>query len=528
MADTVTKPLTRKRQPLAVEDRKQQRSRSMRLGASWAIAVGGILLGALLSWLGMKLEGGALAVLAFAPLYYSLDRNLMPEFPFGPCVYLYVFHAVGFSLGPLGQRYITKGIETFYEEGFVQAQWGAVIGLGVFAIVYPVVFRKMSRNSASENTQGFQSIPRSQWTRFSLLLLMMSAIIIAFAFLSGSGRRLGPRTQVGVVTASVGAVFDLIPQIAFFFLAYCAARFRGKWFWLWLAAFVVYTVVTNLDGSRGPTFIAMFISAIGAVAGGVSRRQVLTGTVALTIVLIPLVGIVGDYRSNYRYVGGVSERVEGLVTSATDYLDRYQEGSVGLADAMIRENTAHTADLIFLLTPRYIPFAGLDGLDRLLYLYVPRVLAPNRKSLDDGAETTCLYGVAAGQKRASDPMCAVGDYTPLVGEGYRRFGWPGIPLLYAQNAIVFGVALGWAWNSRGRLAWVAILVMLILSSYRVWLHTFLATFYLVGWIIPKYVIALWALYKLIGPATSTSPGRQAPRQGPVRLAPNRRLHRESG
>lgn len=64
-----------------------------------------------------------MAVLAFAFVYVRMDRTLTPDLIIGPSSFAFLFHAMGYSFGPLAQRYIL-GEEAFIEEGMILAQWG--------------------------------------------------------------------------------------------------------------------------------------------------------------------------------------------------------------------------------------------------------------------------------------------------------------------------------------------------------------------------------------------------------------------
>jgi hypothetical protein len=97
-----------------------------------------------------------------------------------------------------------------------------------------------------------------------------------------------------------------------------------------------------------------------------------------------------------------------------------------------------TAGRIVELTPSVLPYAGLRGLEGLLYVYVPRSLYPGKPRLDDGAFVAESYGVGVAQSGSAPPT--------LLGDFYRRGGYPGVLLGMALLGLAVGGLtrrLGW-------------------------------------------------------------------------------------
>ena len=89
------------------------------------------------------------------------------------------------------------------------------------------------------------------------------------------------------------------------------------------------------------------------------------------------------------------------------------------------------------------------------------------------------------------------SYTPTVGDGYRRFGWPGIPLLYALIAAIFGVLLAVTWTRRNRHEWMALFMFLTFRASTVYLMTLFGALSLVLWTVPRTFLT-FLLVKWIG------------------------------
>jgi hypothetical protein len=454
------------------------RPESTSLLISWLFVALCVICGIILSLYDLRLEGGAVAVLGFGALYFNLDRRLMPELPFGPCTFAYLPHMLGFALGPLGQRYLT-GTEYFSEDGFFQGQWGAVAGLATFAIIYFIVFRRVRKSVAGKDNKVLMLISKSQWGKYSVTLLFIATFIIIMGFITGNLRRLGPEVEVAPGVATLSAAFYQVSLVVFFFLAFVSARFGGRWTLVWLTSFTVFAILFILDGTRGPVVMAALISTIGAIAGGGSKRKILLASAVFIILFFPISGIVNEYRSIFRQVVGLGERIEGFSTSIDIYASKYREGSSGWFTTVLEQSTAHTVDRVFLLTPQIIPFVNFDELDRVIYLYIPRAFAPDRRSLQDGNDIAVRYDPFAQEKN---------NYTPAVADGYRRWGWIGIPIIYALQGFIFAFVLGVLHKRRDRPQLAAMIVLMILSAHEIWSNTLLSTIYLAGWTIPKYYL----------------------------------------
>lgn len=467
------------------------------LAISWWFAILGVIIGTYIAGNGWGLEGGALAVLGFAPLYLSLDRKLTPELLIGPCMMAYLYHGTGYALGPLAQRYLIGYIK-FAESGFVLAQRGAVIGLLTFAIVYTWVFQgDCSSSSSNRNRQGLVLISEQQWKQYSLALLAWSIFIIVFGFTTGTQRRLAP-ANVSILMKTVVAMFIWARIVVWFFLGYCARRFGSKWFWLWFWSIIIYSAYVFLDGSRGWVAFAFLMSANGVALAGVSTKKLWIGLMIFALISSPFAAIVSDYRQDYR--GGDSsilDRIAHFQSTAEEYSAGYGAGEIGAINLVLLQSTAHTVDRIFVLTPGIIPFAGFSDLERIVYIFLPRAVLPDRPNLQTGGETACLYAVASGMAQRDDPRCGVGEYTPTVGEGYRRFGWIGVPLMYALLAVVYGLVIRLVWARRSQAEWGAMLVVIMMSATGIWSTGLLDIFYRIGWEFPKYFLFCWIVRWLL-------------------------------
>lgn len=255
---------------------------------------------------------------------------------------------------------------------------------------------------------------------------------------------------------------------------------------LWIAVYFSYSLFFFLDGWRGTVAIAGLLSGVGWVAGGTSVRKVLAVGVAAGIAFIPLSGVIHKYRNAFlNRPESLMERWSGFVQSSQEFVTETSLEEYGMADIFLERITTFSVDRVFILTPREIPFAGLEGIENVLYSFVPRVVLPYRPELADGNELAIRYGAALPD--------TTGSYMPAVGDGYRRFGWPGIVLVYAFSASLFGAVASVAYHLRSRREWMAMLVFTVISATEIMINTLQFHFYLLLWVLPKYLVFFYLL-----------------------------------
>ncbi len=455
---------------------------------AWGIALAGILVGAVLAPLHLRVYPGAIAVLSLAPLFLRLDRKTMPEMLFGPAAFMYLYHALGYAIGPIGQISVSGILNisvTQFEEGLILSQWGAVIGLLVFAAIYLRVFRFASSLFPSGRFPDTEVSERA-WAGYGIGMLLAATAIITFGYVTGAGNRLARAEDVSVGASSIYAAFQYVHQAMFFFLGFIAARRNRGWAVLWLVVYLAYSLFFFLDGGRGTVAIAGLLSAVGWVAGGISARKVLAVVLVAGIAFIPLSGVVNKYRNVYLdHPESLYERVSGFVQTVREFSVETSVGEYGAADVFLERATTFSVDRVFVLTPREIPFVGWEGIENVVFAFVPRIVLPDRPSLIDGNDLAIRYG-------AANPD-TTGSYMPAVGDGYRRFGWPGIVLVYAFSASLFAAMAALAYRLRARREWMAMLVFTLISASEIMIHTMLSLFYVLLWVMPKYLLCFYLL-----------------------------------
>jgi hypothetical protein len=463
-------------------------------GLGWALVLASLaaVTGVILSLMHLELIGGAVAVAGLFPVAVAVDGILMQGLLLGPCTVTAIVHLLGYSVGPLGQYYwSTLGVTSYVPMGMAMAQWGAFVGLLSYLTLFVIVFEVASRIRLERDRRPPDS--QSTWDTFGIMLLALAAAMVAFGYATGATRRIGFPGAAALSPLIVGIATALTPvhQIVFFFLAFSAAKHRSLWrASLWFLSLGLYGLFFSLEGSRGTILTAVMYSSLGLVYGGVSRRAVLAG-LALTVALsLPILAVVTEYRAyptyNASYAQGFGARIKQFIRAGRNYFGGSTSTPGGVMDGYFAGMAAFTVDRVMLLTPETIPYAGFENLERARLIWTPRFINPDKDMILDGNEMSLRYGVG-------EPDTGTSYYLPTVGEGYRRFGWAGIPLLYALAAVLYGSVAGFAWRRRGRREWAMILLFVTLGAAGAWSSTLLSLAYWAGWVFPKFVICFLAL-----------------------------------
>jgi hypothetical protein len=442
-------------------------------------------LAAIVTTLDWRVEGPAIAVLGFAPLMLALDRRYFPRLIVGPVLFMYLYYALGYSIGPLWQMYIVGYLFNIIEEGFVLMQWGAVWGLIAFALTFPVVFKWARRLFALSPAKNSSTVVEDErWTGYTLILTGLVIFALIYGFVTGAGNRLGGLEQA-LEDSALYSLLHPLHYAAFFFLGYQAARRGLFWRVLWMLMLVGYSLFFFLDGRRGAAALAATFSGIGWYWGGTSARRVLlAGAIGLAMI-IPISVIVLNYRNQTYNVGtSLEARISGLVDTMQGFLSQEASSAADATAAFARGITAAFGDRVFVLTPATIPFAGLDGLENVIYIFTPLLINPNRPNLNDGNALAIEYQASLAPK---------GNYLPSVAEGYRRAGWVGIALHHIFMAVVFALFLAFVWARRHQREWVATLMFLIFESSQIMGLTVLGTFYFALWQMPRTMFTFWVV-----------------------------------
>jgi hypothetical protein len=497
-------------------NREVRRGRVPHRGAPrWAnlLAIWTLVLGAAVSLAGAQMEGGAIAVLGLAAVVILTDFALMPRWLIGPGTFFCFHHVGAYAVSPLGQLWFNGYVSRRYPDGFVLAQWGAALGLATWAVVYPRVFHTTC--AMMQKKLAPVSVPR-QARAFRVYAMIVTALSIAiwtFQASIGLSKIDALSSQVSQVNAELALGFQFATYVSCFLLAYLAIHDNFKWLAVWGTVVPAFVAWHLLDGSRGTIIMAGCFSACGFYYGGMRLRKVLFGGSVLLFLLVPTFGVVRLYRdANIGVATSLAERIDGFQRALVTFTE-VSAGSVAGSSAVFLDRLSPDAvDYVFAKTPEEVPYVGWSGMDRLAYMFFPQVMLPNRPDLIDGNEVAIAYG--AGRSNTS------GNSLSVVADGYRRWGWPGIVILYTLIAACSAVVTARAWVCRGRLEWLSsLLILLVCLNGENTLSTLVSTFYYVIWIFPKYFLFFLVLRIVSEVITGVHHGRQPRRRLSARPNP---------
>lgn len=493
-------------------------------------AVFGTVFGLIISFgTELRLEGVGLAILSFGPMYLLLDRKLVPGLLVGPCTLVFIWHGLEYAIAPLAQRYILAE-ENFIEDGLFLAQLGAVIGLATFAIFLFLTFNFISDFIKKRISKGKHPLPEpnqvkdlpplkrittiqnqepptilpgeesqtnlhdQSWQTYTVLLIGISLVILGIGTFSGALQRVGGYNDNSLSTLTFVNAFSSVYKIVFFFLGYLAVKHRGGWTRLWLLSYLLYAIFWTLQGSRGPIFEELVVSSIGAVWAGFKARRVLLVLAGSIVIFIPFAGILGSYRSDTTYTSRYSEGVFGqasaFLQATEDYFNNINtDDQQHSLQPFITAVSADVVDRVMLAHPSSMPFDGWENADAVFYSFIPKVFYPDRPEIGDANTLAQHYGFGSADGTTS-------AYFPTVAEGYRRFGWIGIPFMYMLCGLIYGLVVALTWAKRATRDGLAMLIFVVLQSQYVWFLTFNQAVNFLVFIVPKYWLFFFALTKL--------------------------------
>ena len=432
-------------------------------------------------------EACAVFIISLAPTFYFLDIFFLPKFFIGPHLYLYLFHLLGYSIGPLAQRYILK-FETFDQNGMTKAQFGCILGLTTYIIISVFIlsfFKNKNIKKEYKCTKIAESI------KYTYILFFITLFIILFSYFSGGIRRIGEDVEeVSNTTHSIINAFINIQYLLFFFLGYISYIKKGKWMVFSILFYLLFALFYAIEGNRGQMVFAFIFLISGLVWAGFPKLKITKYILLFLLFFIPLAGMIDIYRStttSSNYNEGFIKRFTTLTESLSK--NDVNNGTSNLLIApFVYAVSVHTADVVFKKTPYNIPYAGFNNISASLYGFIPSFFKINRPDIEDGSYIAANYGIGFGKGSKS------WEYTPSVAEGYRRFGWIGIIIIYSISGILFATLFGIFYNKKSSYFTNSILMLLFLSVPGVWSFTFNYLFFYFLFVLTRYYILFSFLY----------------------------------
>ena len=260
-----------------------------------------------------------------------------------------------------------------------------------------------------------------------------------------------------------------------------------------LIAFLsIYILLQFANSSRGAVVFPLFYVGIGCWMIGGNRKLVIGIFVTLVVIVFLITPILGEFRGNSDFANtrliDVGQRLKvfrdtvklhhGSVNEGGQRSDRQVTGLalLGCSDALVYENT-----------PEMVPFAGWDGMEAILYVWVPKMFYRDKPSLLDGNEITVQYTGTKFDRSAITPS--------IQADLYRRFGWTGVLIGYPFYALAASLLVRYGFNSFHKHSNKSLYGLLVLFFIETFLHgipfgTVLTMVWNFGYDYPKYSVVL--------------------------------------
>lgn len=285
--------------------------------------------------------------------------------------------------------------------------------------------------------------------------------------------------------------FNRLTPLAFL-LAPLAWRFGnalGRAFIVMAALFIVF--MSAAGGSRYSAFTPPALMLIGHICFAANHRLRMEW---LLIAIIPVAATAFVFLDHYRNTDTFQRESLADPLSKVKAMTEARSRAAESTDSqiyLIGERMVGNVDpLIFQATPSVIPHAGFDGIDGLLWLYVPTFFYPNRPTMIDAP--------VIGEQYLQTALIRTSVGSSFTGDWYRRFGWAGITLGMAAVALILAFALrGVVWALRQHTSWglAAVFIVSTFATKDANMTVSTAT-WLFLYDFPKYFVMMVILFNL--------------------------------
>ena len=267
-----------------------------------------------------------------------------------------------------------------------------------------------------------------------------------------------------------------------------------------------YFLVAFVSGSRGIVIFPIIFIVVGYFFFRHLRWVKLDRIGFLMIIaFLPFIVFIDAYRNTDAYRETRSTDIIGRLGAVDDALFRMstldektgiQKSSYFTLGAAL---LGKSDQLIYQMTPNFIPHAGFDNFVAIYYTFAPTYLFPGKPFLLDSNMILWRY---------LDREDRVGRAISLPADGYRRFGWLGIPPVVAFFFWLYGFVSGRFYKIYlTKDALLGIFLILYLLSYfqNPPFGTVLESWWQMSYNLAKHIVVLfigyWILKKVLGVRT---------------------------
>jgi len=265
--------------------------------------------------------------------------------------------------------------------------------------------------------------PRREWTPQATVMVAMIAIPLGWAvYLSAQFGVLPKRVGNGFVGVFGNATYFGISLLMLSYL-----RHRSRPALALMALLIPPTMVFNyFTGAKGLFFAP---AAVALIAYIVVTRRIRMRWFVVAFIAMSLFYPIGEFQRSVILHGNTRSAIYALrkpveVISQTARFVGSQKFSdhiwKGIASTSIRFEGLGVASVIVRDCPSRVPYQGGWSLGYIPLSYVPRIVWPDKPSIETGIWVTENFGAGPGVKSHTG--------STWVGEFWFNYGWPGVVL----------------------------------------------------------------------------------------------------
>lgn len=252
----------------------------------------------------------------------------------------------------------------------------------------------------------------------------------AFSARWETGNSLNPGSSIYFISALSNMSFPF-----FFFLgASCKRPVSNPGNVIWFLLLLLGMIFLGLQGGRETGIRAGVYFMLGLFYTRIPLKAIMGMSVAAVLVALIYIFAIGKARTSEEFAsGGATSRMVIIVDAVTDgdqgksFADKYL---LRLFSRIAEPSGQKVIDDVY-KTGEYLGFINVD---RVLYLYLPKFIYPNKPSLDDGWERLIAFHGFKDNKYSTAPITFLAD-------GFERGGYCGVFFISLVYGMLF-VALG--------------------------------------------------------------------------------------
>jgi hypothetical protein len=458
--------------------------------ASSLIGIAALILGGISA-------GLSVVLMALGLLGLWIDRDWLRVWPSPPMVWFALVCVFSGGVGPLlllvsGEQSQTGDLD--------QMQVGMALGAFVFFVAYGAMRPAPSRVPIIADMIVGDERLRASLVGACPLFFAFAAVESAVGAISGaSDRGLAGEAAAHQVFGywSYFVAFNRLGPVAFLLapLAWRFSNIAARVFIVGTGGYVVF--MGGLSGSRHLVFTPIVMLLIGYVA--FTDREKVRAEI-FVLISIPLALATFIFLDHFRNTDTFQR--ESLadpfnrVRAIAEARSRAQEQS-DLKLYLLGERLVGVIDpLVYQATPSIIPHAEFDGVDALLWIYIPSFFYPGRPSLIDAPKIGEQYLQQALVRTSVGPS--------FTGDWYRRFGWGGVVIGMGAVGVFLGFSMrGVVWALL-HIPQIGLAIVLLASTFATKdaNMTVATAIWVLFYDFPKYILALllcFVLGRMIAP-----------------------------